>query len=107
MDKNNIPKAELQENIEHIVTEIRDCKADIENLEACVRDLKEKLRDQLEQYGENWSDDSGYARLVSEGERISYNTDALDNLLIEDPLRYGWLKDYRVKSPIASRIQVK
>ncbi len=107
MDKSNIPKVEIKENIERIVSEIRECKADIENLEACVRDLKEKLRDQLEQYGENWSDDSGYARIISEGERISYNTDALDNLLIEEPLRYGWLKDYRVKSMVKSSIQVK
>jgi hypothetical protein len=61
----------------------------------------------LEERGDNWSDEEGYARIISEGERIYYDTNALDKLIIEEPLRYGWLKDYRVTSTVQSRVQVK
>ena len=100
-------KTEIDERIEQIVQEIRECKADADEIEACVTNLKDELRKLLVERGENWSDADGYARIVSEGERTAYNTAALDDLIIQDPLRYGWLKDYRVKTPIVSRIQVK
>jgi hypothetical protein len=100
-------KTELDERIQQVVQEIRECKADADEIEACITKLKDELRVLLVERGENWIDDEGYARLLSEGERTSYNTAALDDLIITDPLRYGWLKDYRVKTPVVSRVQVK
>ena len=61
----------------------------------------------LELRGENWSDDDGYARLVPDSTRVSYETKALDELIIHEPLHYGWLKDYRKESTIRSSVQVK
>ncbi len=49
----------------------------------------------------------GYARLTSEGVRTIYDTKALDELIIKDPLHYGWLKDYRNESTVRSTVQVK
>lgn len=57
--------------------------------------------------GANWSDDEGYARLMSEGHRFSYDIETLDKLLISDPLRYGCLKDFRRETTIHERVQVK
>lgn len=95
------------ERINDIVEEIRTYRHQIEGLERCVGDLKDELRYLLEDRGGNWSDEVGYARLSAEGERTYYDSAALDEMIIADPLRYGWLKDYRVKSTVPSRIQVK
>lgn len=100
-------KDQLEEAIARVVGEIHSCKTDVEHLEACVNDLKAQLRDLLEEHGGSWSDSTGYARLVGEGERTYYDTSALDKLIIEDPLRYGWLKDYRLTSAVQGRVQVK
>lgn len=107
LEPTDIDRDALDMRIEDIVEEIRAYREQVEQLEICITELKAELGHLLEQRGENWSDDKGYARLVSEGERISYNTSALDQLLISDPLRYGWLKDYRVKSPVRGAVQVK
>lgn len=61
----------------------------------------------MEARGANWSDDDGYARLMSEGHRFHYDTENLDKLLISDPLRYGRLKDFRRESIVPERVQVK
>ena len=45
--------------------------------------------------------------LISEGIRTSYETKALDELIIKDPLHYGWLKDYRKESAVRGGVQVK
>lgn len=100
-------REQLDENIEEIVDRIRTYKADVERLESGINALKAELRRLLEDRGENWSDEDGYARIISEGERTNYDTSALDRLIIEDPLRYGWLKDYRITSTVQSRVQVK
>ena len=97
----------LDESIKEIVDCIREYRSELERLESRIDDLKDELRQQLEERGENWSDDVGYARIISEGERIYYDKDALDKMIIEDPLRYGWLKDYRLTSPVQGRVQVK
>lgn len=61
----------------------------------------------LEQRGESWSDDEGYARLVADGVRTSYDRIALDRLILDDPLRYGWLKDYRTEQTVRGGVQVR
>lgn len=100
-------ESDIRQRIEGIVGQIRHYKTEQNELEACIEDLKIELRNLLEAYGSNWSDDEGYARILADAERTYYDTNALDQLIIEDPLHYGWLKDYRQKSPIKSRIQVK
>ena len=94
------------EEISRLVDEIRHYKAEEERLSQCINELKVELRKLLEVHG-NWSDAEGYARIASEGMRTSYDTGALDDLIITDPLRYGWLKDYRQTSTLQSRVQVK
>ena len=98
---------QIDATIQDIVQRIRSTRNEMEALEACINDMKGELRGLLEARGENWSDAEGYARIISPGERIGYDTEALDHLIIEDPLRYGWLKDYRITSTVQSRIQVK
>jgi hypothetical protein len=66
-----------------------------------------ELRDLLERKGSNWSDGEGYARIIADSMRLSYQTKALDELIIKDPLHYGWLKDYRKESPVRGGVQVK
>jgi hypothetical protein len=90
-----------------LVSHIRECQSEISEREAEISRLKEQLSALLRERGSNWSDDQGYARLVSEGTRIGYDTTALDDLIINDPLRYGWLKDYRRESVVSERVQVR
>ncbi len=97
----------LDEQITDLVSEIRQSQEIIAEHENQIHEAKERLTQLLSERGSNWSDDSGYARLVSEGTRIAYDTSALDELIIHEPLRYGWLKDYRTEQKISSRIQVK
>lgn len=99
--------AELDSRIAELVEVIRESQNEVVTLQARIEDAKEALRDLLEVRGTNWSDDIGYARLVSEGIRTTYDTKALDNLIVNDPLRYGWLKDYRRESAIMGGVQVK
>jgi hypothetical protein len=85
---------------EQIDSKIAECRDEIST-------MKDALVPLLEERGENWADEDGYARLVSAGRRISYDTRALDDLVIKEPLRYGWLKDYRKETEVAGRLQVK
>lgn len=104
-------RSNVQENtddeIANIVNRIRDFQQDAESVADKIRALKDRLTVLLQERGANWSDAVGYARLLSTGTRISYDTESLDSLIITDPLRYGWLKDYRKESPVAGRITVK
>jgi hypothetical protein len=103
----HVQTTNIDDRIEHVVDRIRTYRDEAEELDTRIQGLKAELRDLLERRGENWSDESGYARLVSEGERVSYNASDLDELIIQDPLHYGWLKDYRTTSTVQSRVQVK
>ncbi|MCI0709929.1 MAG: hypothetical protein L0154_07175 [Chloroflexi bacterium] len=98
---------QVDDTIHDIVERIRNYRTQMEELDNRVNDLKDELRQLLESRGENWADNQGYARIVSEGERAYYDAEALDKLIINDPLHYGWLKDYRHTASIQSRIQVK
>ena len=97
----------MDEEIADLVELIRVNRDRIESFEAAISAAKGRLRELLEERGESWSDASGYARLVAEGLRHYYDSGALDEMIISDPLRYGWLKDYRKESQIAGRVQVK
>ena len=99
--------ASLDERILELVESIRSHRQRISSLEAKNDAAREELRQLLELRGENWADDEGYARLVPDSTRVSYETIALDELIIHEPLHYGWLKDYRKEAQIRSSVQVK
>jgi hypothetical protein len=98
---------DLDDRIAQLVSQIRAAQQSMDRTQARIEDIKNELRILLELRGENWSDDLGYARLTSEGVRTLYDTRALDELIIKDPLHYGWLKDYRSEASIRSTVQVK
>jgi len=100
-------RTDLDERIADLVYQVRSAQQQIESLQAEIDGAKAVLQILLRQRGENWSDDTGYARLLSEAVRIGYDTHALDDLIINDPLRYGWLKDYRIESAVRGGVQVK
>ncbi len=98
---------EIDERITELVDLVRAQRERIAALEARSDSAKAELRALLERRGENWADDEGYARLVPESRRVAYETKALDELIIREPLHYGWLKDFRRESTIRSSIQVR
>jgi hypothetical protein len=97
----------IDQQIAERVQIVRDAQAQTALLDEQIQVLKEELRELLEQKGSGWNDSAGYARLVSEGVRTSYNTKELDDLILSDPLHYAWLKDYRKESNVRAGIQVK
>lgn len=99
--------AYIDQQIAERVEEIRDSQVQMGTLSERVDRLKAELLALLEQKGSNWSDSVGYARLVAEGVRRTYDTKSLDQLIISDPLRYGWLTDYRKESVVRGGVQVK
>jgi hypothetical protein len=87
---------------------VRGIQERIAVLEERIQLEKEALRDLLTEKGENWSDTEGYARLLADSVRRTYDIKALDELIITDPLRNGWLKDYRRerKAPCAAAFKL-
>jgi hypothetical protein len=97
----------LDTEISQLVEMVRETVDEMAGLEEKVRGAKDRLRVLLVQRGDNWSDDDGYARLMTDSVRTSYDTRALDELIINDPLRHGWLKDYRKEFSVRGGVQVK
>jgi multidrug resistance efflux pump len=98
---------QIDAEIAALVAQVRESNEQISDLQAEIDVAKSMLRELLDKRGSNWSDEDGYARLTSEGVRISYDTKSLDDLIIKQPLQYGWLKDYRRESHVSGTIQVK
>jgi hypothetical protein len=96
-----------EDAIKQLVDEIRSYRNEIDQLSNLVDTARENLEELLLDRGTPWKDEDGYAMLVGESERTSYDTKALDELLINDPLRYGWLHDYRRKTAIRPSIKIK
>lgn len=103
--------AEALKSIDQEIIELMDMVRGVQkrmgDLEVKVQEARERLRVLLEERGSNWEDDEGYARLVADGTRVSYDTKALDELIINDPLRNGWLKEYRKESYVRGTIKIK
>jgi len=106
-DNGTSPDITIDEQIAELVETIRGAQQRITTLEARISDAKVQLRVLLEQRGSNWADDEGYARIAADSVRKFYDTRALDELIITDPLRYGWLKDYRREAIVRGSVQVK
>lgn len=49
----------------------------------------------------------GYAQIVAAGTRVTYDTEALNQLILSDPVQYGWLKKYRNENTIQGGVRVK
>lgn len=97
----------VDEDIRDLVDHIRNYESKIQGLERHIDSLKAVLHDRLQMRAMNWSDSKGYARITAEEDLSSYDVKALDKLIITDPVRYGWLGQYRTKSTIPSKVQVK
>jgi hypothetical protein len=113
MEKSIVPQVEiisddhLDDAIAELVDVARALQERIASLEQKSGEVKAQLRQLIVQRGSNWADTEGYVRLTSEGTRTSYDAKAIDELIIGDPLRYGWLKDYRKQTTVRGSIQIK
>jgi hypothetical protein len=97
----------IDQQIADRVQTVRDAQEQIALLDEQIQLLKTELRELLEQKGSNWSDADGYARLIAESVRTNYDTRALDQLILSEPLQYGWLRDFRKESNVRGGVQVK
>src|SRR5262245_52399764 len=92
--------------IAHLVSEIRQTTDQMAALEEMVQTAKARLRVLLAARGENWSDDSGYARLMTDSIRTSYDTRALDDLILKGK-RYAFLRNHRREFAVKGGVQVR
>ena len=97
----------LDGKIAELVDEVRKSQEQMNALNERVSIAKEQLRELLEMRGSGWTDDTGYARLATDGTRKFYDARALDDLILADPLQYGWLKDFRKEAAVKGSVQVK
>ena len=97
----------LDGKIAELVDEVRELQEQMGALSQRVTTAKEQLRELLDMRGSSWTDDKGYARLLSDSTRRNYDTNGLDKLILNDPLQYGWLKDFRKETQVHGSVQVK
>jgi hypothetical protein len=97
----------LDGKIAELVEDVRESQQQLNTLSERVSAAKEQLRELLEMRGSNWSDGVGYARLSSDSTRKFYDSRALDDLILTDPLQYGWLKDFRKEATVRGSVQIK
>jgi len=69
--------------------------------------MRDELKALLEASGQNWKDDTGYANLIPESTRVSYDAKSIDQLIITQPDVYGCLAAYRKVSKIRPSVSVK
>ena len=86
---------EISNEIGSLVHRIRALQQETDRVHSEIEETKQDLAALLKRYGNLWTDDHGYARLVKAYVLRSYEAEALDRLILSDPLRYGWLADYR------------
>jgi hypothetical protein len=102
-----VERDDLDLRIAERVDVVRSIQERITALQEKVQAVKDELRVLLDERGASWTDDEGYARIVADAVRRSYDSKALDELIITDPLRHGWLKDYRKETPVRGGVQIK
>lgn len=91
--------------IGQLVKKMRRTRSRIAYHEAKLDAIKEALQPLLEASG-NWSDSEGYARLIGESSRISYDRESIDELIIRDP-GFECLRAFRKVSTIRASVSVK
>lgn len=92
--------------ISQLVAEVRQLTDEMEALEEKVQAAKQRLSTLLTLKGESWADDSGYARLIAESKRTSYDTKALDDLILKGK-RYAFLRNHRREFSVRGCVVVK
>jgi hypothetical protein len=101
----------IDDEVSELVAMVREAQDRINEVESEVRPLmdaaRQRLKMLLEYRGENWSDEDGYARVVADGTRTSYDTRALDKLILENPDQYGWLRNYRQERRVRGGVTIK
>ena len=101
----------IDQEIEELVALVRDANERMGEVEEEVRPVieaaKERLKMLLGFRGESWADAEGYARLVSDGTRVTYDAKALDRLIASDPEQYGWLREYRSETTVRGGVSVR
>lgn len=106
--KNGLKKPDLLDmEIAERVDIVRSLQERIESLSGKIQTIKDELRVLLEEKGTNWKDDEGYAALTQDSVRFSYDTRALDDMLLKDPDQNGWLKTFRRESVVRGTVKVK
>jgi hypothetical protein len=104
---------ELYTEIAEMVAVVRDCKAQIDAVEAELKPRMDEARAKLENLaaeyedltGKRWEDPNGYAQWCAPYERASYNAKQLDELL--DMPGYEWLVTVRKVSNVKGSVRVK
>lgn len=99
--------AENEREISQLVATIRQATDEMEALETKVQTAKARLRALLTQKGENWQDADGYARLMADSVRTSYDPKALDALMLRSDWWHARLKPYRREFPVRGGVQVR
>ena len=97
----------IDARIAELVETIRAHRERIAALEAKNDAAKDELRALLEARGEGWSDGEGYARLMPESTRVSFDGKGLMKLIEEAPITYDWLRKYSKTSTVRGSIQIK
>jgi hypothetical protein len=97
----------LDDDILALVQQAREHQNTIAEILNAIYDIKERLVPLLEVRGIGWSDDDGYARLAQEDLSIVYNARALDELILSDPTRFGWLREHRSEIAIPQRVLMR
>lgn len=83
------------------VEAVRELDIEIANLTARRSEHKGTLLRMLVEYGQNWQDDAGYARIRAAGERPSYQAKQIDNHVL--PLLLPLAGDARALADLAGR----
>lgn len=107
MTEQSDQEQKYEQEIALFVEAIRLRKAEIDRLTSMNEVAREEVEKLLVERGSNWKDEEGYAMIVGESERTSYDTKALDELLISDPIQYGWLHEYRKKTTVRASLKIK
>ncbi len=97
----------IDQQIADRVEIVRDAQRQIDVLHGQIELLKKELHELIMQKGEGWSDSAGYARVVAEAVEADYDTKALDELILNEPVRYGWLGDFRKREHVRPAVNVK
>lgn len=94
------------QEVRALVRQVRELNSQMEALRQEMKQAQRKLIPLLGRRGDRWSDQRGSVQIVREGVRRVYDADALDRLILSDPLRYSWLRDFRREFATAAHIDI-
>lgn len=86
---------------------IRQLNVEAERIEDRINVEKDALKHLLKARGSNYEDDQGFARLVADGVRRSYDAEALDRLMLRSKWWDTRLRRYRREFNVRGGVRVK